>query len=307
MKRSFDIIGAPFNQLGFVPTRENTVDGLRCMNELTWVGLSDWIDVRNSRWGADIQDLGDVVASDIVHSLIASGNKETALAEYSNSLKLKLVDSYQNNRIPITIGGDHSVAVGTIPAALEYYQKERKEKVAVVWVDAHADCNQSIESNLHGKPLALLMNKYHHNGWSIPKELQLEPEQVFYIGVRDLMPNEYDLLEGTDITNYDMSCLDRIGIQGVLDDLIAQIENRFDRVYLSFDYDALDGSIFRACATPNVGGLSAREAIHVVHTICSNSKFIGADFVEYMPELDTDGVSKELMIKLIDTVWGFRA
>jgi arginase len=76
---------------------------------------------------------------------------------------------------------------------------------------------------------------------------------------------------------------------------------------LSFDYDALDGSIYRACATPNVGGLSAREAIHLVYSVASSPKFVGADFVEYMPELDDNGVSKELMIKLIDAVWGFRS
>ncbi len=102
-----------------------------------------------------------------------------------------------------------------------------------------------------------------------------------------------------------LSLLDQIGMQGVLDQLMAKLEH-FDRVYLSFDYDALDGSTFRACATPNVGGLSAREAVHLVHTLAANPKFVGADFVEYLPELDPQSVSKELMVKLIDAVWGVR-
>lgn len=69
---------------------------------------------------------------------------------------------------------------------------------------------------------------------------------------------------------------------------------------MSFDYDALDGSIFRACATPNVGALTAREALHLVHTISFSSKF-----VEYLPERDSNGVSEGLIVKVIDSVWGF--
>ncbi|HDY7443170.1 TPA: arginase family protein [Vibrio vulnificus] len=306
MGKSFDIIGAPFNQLGCLTTIENTVDGLRRMDEKTWVGLSDWIHVRNSRWGMDISDVGDVNPNEQVEGLIASNNKEQALAEYSNQLKAKVIASFEANRIPITIGGDHSIAVGTVLAALEHYQKEKGERVALVWVDAHADCNNSLESNLHGKPLALLMNEYTHNGWSVPKDSQLHPDQIFYVGVRDLMPNESELIRNSAITNYDMPYLDKMGMQGLLDELMNNIEENFDRVYLSFDYDALDGATFRACATPNVGGLSAREALHLVHTISLSSKFIGADFVEYMPELDADSVSKELVVKLIDAVWGFR-
>lgn len=306
MGKSFDIIGAPFNQLGCLTTVENTVDGLRCMDDKTWVGLSDWIHVRNSRWGMDINDVGDVNPNEQVEELIASNDKEQALAEYSNQLKAKVIASFESSRTPITIGGDHSIAVGSVLAALEYYQKVKGERVAVVWVDAHADCNNSLESNLHGKPLALLMNEYNHNGWSVPKDSQLHPDQIFYVGVRDLMPNESELINNSAITNYDMPYLDKVGMQGLLDELMNNIEENFDRVYLSFDYDALDGGTFRACATPNVGGLSAREALHLVHTISSSSKFIGADFVEYMPELDTDSVSKELVVKLIDAVWGFR-
>lgn len=307
MKRSFDIIGAPLNQLGFVTTNQNTVDGLRCMDERTWVGLTEWMNVRNDRWGADIRDVGDVPVSSEVLSLIASEAKENALSLYCSSLKSKVTDSYLAGRIPITLGGDHSIAVGTLQATMDYYQKQQGKKVAVIWVDAHADCNNSLASNLHGKPLAMLMNHYPHNGWVMDAETAVKPENVFYIGVRDLMPNEYQLINELGMTHYDMDSIDRLGFNSVLQALMAKLEQDYDHVYLSFDYDVLDGSIFRACATPNVGGLSAREALHLVYTLASSPQFVGADFVEYMPELDHSGVSKELMVKLIDAVWGFRA
>ncbi|MDA0130658.1 arginase family protein [Vibrio sp. MarTm2] len=305
--KKFDIIGAPFNQLGYLKTEKNTVEGLRSTDEFTWLALSNWIDVRNTRWGMDIKDVGDITTNKSVNDAILNDQNEKALGIYCDELKSKLLNSFEAGRTPITIGGDHSIAVGTVQAALEHYQKNKNERVAVVWVDAHADCNSSLDSNLHGKPLAMLMNEYRHNGWSVPTESQLSSDQVFYIGVRDLMLNEFEFISNSSVTNYDMTYLDTHGIQSVLADLMSKIDSQFDRVYLSFDYDALDGSIFRACATPNIGGLSAREALHLVHTIASSPKFIGADFVEYMPELDEKSISKELMVKLIDAVWGFRA
>ena len=103
-----------------------------------------------------------------------------------------------------------------------------------------------------------------------------------------------------------MALIEQLGFGEVVRRLCHELERDYDHVYLSFDYDALDGSLFRACATPNVGGLSAREALHLVHSVASCSGFIGADFVEYLPERDPDAISKALMVKLMDAVWGYR-
>ncbi|MDA0147637.1 arginase family protein [Vibrio sp. LaRot3] len=305
MKRGFDLIGAPFNQLGIFATEQNTVDGLRRLNETSWIGLSDWLEVRTTRWQADIIDRGDINASEPVNALIARRDKEQALAEYSSMLHAQVLQSYQAGRTPVTIGGDHSIAIGTVQATLDYFQRQQGKRVAVIWVDAHADCNDSLASNLHGKPLALLMDKYPHNGWQVKPELVLNPTDVYYVGVRDLMPNEHELMTKHQMVNFDMNTIERIGINGVLEQLVSIVDERYDAVYVSFDYDALDGTQFRACGTPNVGGLSAREALHLVHGLSRHEKFVGIDFVEYLPELDNDEVSKELMIKLIDAVWGF--
>ncbi|WP_413113519.1 arginase family protein [Thaumasiovibrio sp. DFM-14] len=305
MTRRFDIIGAPLNQLGRICTKESTVNALRQLDRSTWLGLSEWIDVRNSRWHADITDVGDVGITKEVQQLLDNEEKDQALRQYANELKHELLSSYRNGRIPVTLGGDHSIAVGTLQAVLEYHQKERGKKVAVIWVDAHADCNTSLVSNLHGKPLAIMMNKYPHNGWQIPVNNCLNPQDIYYVGVRDLMRNEFDLIQENGITNYDFPYIEQRGFNQAVDDLMTKLELEYDHIYLSFDYDVLDGSIFRACATPNVGGLTAREALHLVRTIAASNKFIGAEFVEYLPALDKKGISKELMIKLIDAVWGF--
>ncbi|KII75795.1 arginase family protein [Vibrio renipiscarius] len=306
MARAFDIVGAPFNQLGCYPTKKNTVEGLRRLSEKSSMGLTEWMAVRNQRWGADIKDLGDVQPTEKVFDLIAQEQKESALKHYCDELKSKVLESYQSQRIPITIGGDHSIAVGTVQATLDYYQKQQGKRVAVIWVDAHADCNSSLASNLHGKPLALLMDKYRQNVWQVEPELVLKPDDIYYVAVRDLMPNEHQMIQRYNMVNFDMAMIESQGIDGVLQQLLNIVEQKYDGVYLSFDYDALDGSLFRACATPNVGGLTAREALHLVYGIAQHSKFVGADFVEYLPEKDSEAISKDLMIKLIDAVWGFK-
>lgn len=307
MNKKFNIIGAPFNYVGHVNTEKNTVEDLRKSDEITWNGLTEWINVRNSRWSCDIQDKGDVLPSNRVLNLLHNDSKDEALSLYCSELKERVKSSFKESRTPIIIGGDHSVTIGTLSAALEYFKKERKEKIAVVWIDAHADCNNSIHSNLHGKPLAILMDEYKHNGWSMEKEIKLSPKDLFYVAVRDLMPNEFELINKYGVSNYSMEAIDNLGFNSVLKELLQELENKYDRFFVSFDYDSLDGSIFRACATPNVGGLSAREAISLISRLSASNKFIGIDFMEYLPELDKTGISKELMIKLVDAVWGYRS
>lgn len=313
-KRRFSLMGAPFNQMGCVTTRHNTVNGLRESTDAE-PGLSEWMAIRNARWGATISDCGDVQPSPKVWSLLAQvspdmpdpdGWKDRALARYCSDLQTALLAQYRAGAIPLTLGGDHAIAFASVQAALQVYQQEQGKRVALVWVDAHADCNHTLDSNLHGKPLALLMNRYPYHGWSVPPERELAARDLFYVGVRDMMPCEHALIRDLAITCFDMTLIEQLGFGEVVRRLCATLEQDYDHVYLSFDYDALDGSLFRACATPNVGGLSAREALHLVHSVALCPGFIGADFVEYLAERDPDGISKALMVKLIDAVWGYR-
>ncbi|WP_026972123.1 arginase family protein [Aliagarivorans marinus] len=295
----FDVIGAPLNQFGSVCSEDNPAQALRRGDG----GLDEWLAIRRQRWGADIRDCGDVAPSAEVSEYLAAGDKLAALDAYSAQLKAALLDSFSQGRRPITIGGDHAIAVASLQAVLQHFQVERGEKVALVWVDAHADCNDDPEGNLHGKPLTMLMNRWPK--WQIDPELALRPEQLFYVGVRDIGPNELATISEHAISWLTMSQIEEQGIAAATQGLLQRLEQDFDHIYLSFDYDALDGAIFRACATPDIGGLSAREALYMVSKLTASEKFIGAEFVEYLPERDVNGVSHELKVKLIDTAMGF--
>lgn len=302
MKR-FAIIGAPFNRLGHYNTKKNTINSIRISDKHRWNGLSEWIDIRNSRWNADIIDLGDVKVDNDINKLLKRNDNILALKKYSKKLKRQIVETITSERIPITIGGDHTISIGTISGVLDYYQNQKREKVAIIWIDAHADCNNSPGNNLHGKPLAILMNFYEQ--WENDNNEKLSPESLIYIGLRDLMPNESEIISKSSITNYSIEDIDDLGINNV----IKSIENKlmdFDRLYISFDYDSLDGSIYNHCATPNIGGLTSREVLHIINTLTQHEKFIGMDICEYLPQKDKKKVSKELIVKIIDTAFGFR-
>ncbi len=301
--RSFDIIGAPFNRLGHLKTNRNTVNPIRKSDKNKWNGLTEWINIRNKKWDADINDSGDVKVSNKISKLLKNKNDIKALQEYTRILKLKINSSIKNNRIPITIGGDHSISISTISSIIENYSIKNNEKVAIIWIDAHADCNDSLNSNLHGKPLAILMNKF--EAWKLTDDEILSPKDIIYIGLRDIMPNELKIIEDNDITNFSIDKIDELGIKTVYKAIENKISD-YDRIYISLDYDSLDGSIFNHCSTPNIGGLNPREILYLIDKFTNNTKFIGLDICEYLPHLDKNKISKELIVKIIDTAFGYR-
>lgn len=301
--RCFDIIGAPFNRLGHITTKRNTINPIRKSDRNKWNGLTEWINIRNNRWKADIKDLGDVVVDKEINKLLKNNDELLALKKYSKLLNKKISTSLENKRIPITIGGDHSISIGTISSILDFYQNKKKEKVAIIWIDAHADCNDSTKSNLHGKPLAILMNII--GAWNRSDKEILSPNDLFYIGLRDIMPNELKIIENNNISNYSIDTIDEIGIKEIVKSIEEKMNN-YDRLYISLDYDVLDGSIYQHCATPNIGGLTSREILYIIHKLSSNTKFVGMDICEYLPEMDKRKISKELIVKIIDTVFGYR-
>lgn len=301
--KSFAIIGAPFNRLGHYITKKNTVTPIRKSNKNRWNGLTEWINIRNQRWNADIVDLGDVKVDRTINKLLKRKKSLLALKQYSKRLKRKVLEVLHDNRIPITIGGDHSISIGTISAIIDFYQIQKSDKVCIIWIDAHADCNNSNSNNLHGKPLAILMNEYKE--WVLNSGECLSPDNLIYIGLRDLMPNELEIINRNSITNYSIKDIDEMGLNNIIKSIEDKMIN-YDKFYISFDYDSLDGSIYNHCATPNIGGLTSREVLNITNKLTQHSKFVGMDICEYLPEKDKKKISKELIVKIIDTTFGFR-
>lgn len=203
------------------------------------------------------------------------------------------------------LGGDHSLAVGSIRGAAKH------RKLGVIWVDAHADFNTAETTpsgNIHGMPLAALC------GLGDPRLVCLweeqptviDPKRVAVIGARDLDPGEKRNLREAGVMVQSMEQIDRDGMVSVLEKAIQRVSRDVDGIYLSFDMDALDPRHAPGVGTPVTGGLTYREAHLACEVIAESGKLIGMDLVEVNPILDTQNQTAIKAVEFIRSALGSR-
>jgi len=271
--------------------------------------------IRSARLRQQLEILGCTVED--------KGNLEVLIAEMCNvdEPKLKYIDcivpmvrraagavatSLQAGHFPIVLGGDHSLALGSI------YGAAKIKKTGVIWVDAHGDFNTpetTPSGNIHGMPLAALC------GLGDPRLVQLwdneptpiiDPRRVVIIGARDLDPGEKVNLREAGIMVLGMEQIDRIGMFEAMQKAIEHVSQGTDGIYLSFDVDALDPRHAPGVGTPVAGGLTYREALLACELLAETGKLIGLDMVEVNPILDTQNQTAELAVALILSALGRR-
>tara|TARA_B110000211_G_scaffold232663_1_gene296918 strand:- start:825 stop:1664 length:840 start_codon:yes stop_codon:yes gene_type:complete len=209
---------------------------------------------------------------------------------YENLYKLHY-DYLRRGWKPVTIGGDHSIALSTVASSARVY----KDDLTVVWVDAHADIHtpsSSPSQNLHGMPLGSLLD--YDTPHSTP---HITPGQLIYIGLRDIEPHEEKVINDLGIENYTMEDLKKTP----LDEILTNIYNRTDAIHLSFDVDVIDPIYISCTGTPVKDGISYNDAEKIINKL--SPKIISADVVEFNPLLgDKKQVLKETdqIIKLLD-------
>jgi arginase len=183
----------------------------------------------------------------------------------------------------LMIGGDHSIAAGSINGILR-----ARPDTCVVWVDAHADINtpeSSPSGNLHGMPVSILMGIAKIPGFEWQTSL-LRPDRIAYVGLRDLDEGEKVILRQRGIAAYSMSDVDRHGIAWVMDQVMARINPNRDRpIHLSFDVDGLDPSVAPATGTPVPGGLTYREGRYICEFLAQEGVLASMDITEVNPAL----------------------
>tara|TARA_R110002072_G_scaffold300597_1_gene478439 strand:+ start:27 stop:824 length:798 start_codon:yes stop_codon:yes gene_type:complete len=178
----------------------------------------------------------------------------------------------QKKNLPIILGGDHSVVVPGIFAINEFTNRFNKEKLGILWMDAHADFNTmetSTSYNLHGMPVAILC---HHTLSSLKLGFPVEPFQFGFYGVRDIDSLEFDRFQ-----KYNMKIIDS---STEIDEWI----NKFDKIHISFDIDCIDPSDFDGVNTPVNKGKTIHEIKNLFKKIKKSKKLSSLDIVEYNPE-----------------------
>ena len=210
---------------------------------------------------------------------------------------------------PICLGGDHSMALGTI-SGIASFCKKRKLRLGVIWIDAHSDMNTDDTSptgNIHGMPLSALMGLgcdelVNLLGFS-PK---LYPENCVLIGIRSIDEAEKVNIKKLKVPIYTMNDIDKLGIHRIIAKVLKQFREKVDHIHISFDVDSVDPSVAPGVGTPIPGGLSYREAHLLMETIAECGCMSSLEIAEVNPILDHKNQSAAFTSELIASSMGQR-
>ncbi|KAJ2688050.1 Arginase, catabolizes arginine to ornithine and urea [Coemansia sp. RSA 1285] len=200
-------------------------------------------------------------------------------------------------RLAVTLGGDHSIAMGTLSGSAAVYGSD----LCVVWIDAHADINTpetTGSGNLHGCPLAFVLGLCEAKepfDWIVPR---LRKDRLVYIGLRDVDAGEKALLRKHGIRAFSMHDVDKHGIGRVVEMALDHVNrDRSLPVHMSFDVDALDPSVAPATGTPVRGGLTFREGHYICEAVAETGCLVALDLVEVNPSLgDPDSLRQTVAV-----------
>lgn len=219
--------------------------------------------------------------------------KPLAVSAVTRRIAEQTYEQAREGRMVLTLGGDHSIAIGTIggvaKAIKERFQGRRE--VAVIWVDAHADINTpetSDSGNIHGMPVSFLTglateDKEDYFGW-LKDENRISVNKLVYIGLRDVDAGEKKILRDNKIKAFSMFDIDRHGIGRVMEMALAHI-GIDTPIHLSFDVDALDPMWAPSTGTPVRGGLTLREGDYICECVHETGQLVAMDLVEVNPSL----------------------
>ncbi len=259
--------------------------------------------------GYQVSDLGDIPVP-IRDTLPADSHRARFLREIQTvctDLQQRVYQTLKDDKLPIILGGDHSIALGTI-AGTSRFHKERNEKVGLIWVDAHADMNtpsSSPSGNVHGMPLSIILG----NGNPALVDIgfpgaKISPDNIALIGIRTLDGAEKEICRKSGIRYFTMREIDERGMHTVMKEALAVVSKGTAAIHLSFDIDGIDPLYAPGVSTPVTGGLSYREAHLALEMIADTGMLRSMEFVELNPMTDLVHKTAMLTVELIQSALG---
>lgn len=268
---------------------------------IRYAGLSDQL----IQLGYTVHDIGNLHIP--LPESISIGNPRLKYLEpiiqVSEELAREVVAALKENEFPLILGGDHSLALGSISGVAQVYPN-----VGILWIDAHADFNTTgttPSGNIHGMILAALAGLGDKRltdigGWS-PK---INMDTIVIIGARDLDAGEKNLLREHHIHVFTMSDIDHRGIGEVMQQALAIAGRGNQPIHVSFDMDSLDPREAPGVGTPVRGGLSYREAHFAMELISQSQQMVSMDMVEVNSILDRENATAQLAVELVLSALG---
>ena len=259
--------------------------------------------------GYEVDDLGDmdVIIPETRHFGDPHAKYLKEIADACTHLANLVLEIHTDHRTPIVLGGDHSIAVGTMSGMAESFRRQNR-KIGLMWFDAHADFNTpqiSPSGNVHGMPMAAIMGYgpielTHIFGFS-PK---IQPERAVMIGIREVDPQERELVKSSGVRVFTMKEIDRRGIGSVMDEALSIVTKDTDGFSVTLDADFLDPYESPGVATPVRGGADYREAHLAMEMVADTKKMVSFEIAEINPILDVHNKTAHFGMELILSAFG---
>ena len=257
--------------------------------------------------GLAVQDLGNLSGPGNPQAAPQGGFRHLVeVTRWNEAVFAATLSALQAGRLPLLMGGDHCLAIGSISAVARHCSA-RGRRLKVLWFDAHADANtpaSSPSANLHGMPVACLLG---HGPAQLTQlagvAAALQAQQITLVGVRSVDATEKSFVNTLGIEVYDMRSIDELGMRAVMQAALADVDEN-THLHLSFDMDGLDPTIAPGVGTPVRGGPTYRETQLFMEMLADSGALGSVDIMELNPALDLRNQTAELAVDLLESLFG---
>jgi arginase len=261
--------------------------------------------------GCTVVDKGDLPAPIPETQRPADTHKKYVreIAKVCQRLRDVALKSLDGGALPLVLGGDHSLAAGSVAASADWVRRSAAQPLGLIWVDAHGDMNTpetTTSGNVHGMPLAALLGHEPLELASIGFSPSVQPEHTVLLGVRNLDEQEKEQIRRSGVHVFTMKDIDRDGIARIAERALTVAAAGTGGIHISFDMDVCDPSIAPGVGTPVKGGLDYREAHMVMELVADSRRLVALDIVEVNPTLDLRNVTAEFASELALSALGKR-
>lgn len=223
----------------------------------------------------------------------------TRVNEFNTHLYNTVCEALDNNKIPLTIGGDHSMSIASALAS-----NQKNQGIGIIWIDAHADFNtrySTITGNIHGLPLAVITGYEEDYLRPFSKTKFINPHNAVIIGGIDIEPQEWKNIKDAGVTVISKEELREKGIIYVLDKAFKIASNNTQGVHISYDVDVIDPKVAPGVSIPAQGGLTELEAYQISKNLKKYKQYIKSiDLVEYNPVQDNNDKTLKIVLNILD-------
>jgi arginase len=269
------------------------------------------LNTRVASMGYVVEDLGNIPVDQAETAPEGPSNAKylPQIAATCSRLAAVVNQALSRGAVPVVLGGDHSVAVGTVGGVSQHY-REQGASIGLIWVDAHADMNtpeSSPSGNVHGMPLACLVGMG-------PPELvgllgfqpKVAPRNTVIVGLRDVDQTEKPQVRESGVSAFTMRDIDERGLRAVMREAMGLASDGTAGFHLSLDMDFVDPKDAPGVGTPVRGGATYREAHLAMEMICDSDRMLSMEVVEVNPVIDEHNRTADLAVELIQSALGKR-